>query len=127
MTRAITVLALPAAAALALAGCDAGGADSAAAPEAALEAADGTDYTACYDGECEVVVSAGTTFDVDPAFGVETLTVAAIEDGVVTVEGEGAGTYVSGTFDAESAAMLNGILIEAAAIDGGEAVLSFTP
>lgn len=34
---------------------------------------------------------------------------------------------MSGTFDAESAAVLNGILIEAAAIDGAEAVLVFTP
>ncbi|MEV3936815.1 hypothetical protein AB0K52_12665 [Glycomyces sp. NPDC049804] len=50
-----------------------------------LEAADGTDLDACFDGTCEVVVEAGTGIGFDDKFDVGTVQVTAITDDGVTL------------------------------------------
>lgn len=48
--------------------------------EAGPTAADGTDYSACDDGSCEVAISEAVTFEFDDF----TLTIAPTEDGIET-------------------------------------------
>ena len=68
--------------ALALTGCGSDADDGSDTPEEPPpSAADGTDYTACDDGTCEVAVSERTEF----VFGEMTLTITAVtEDGIET-------------------------------------------
>ncbi|GAA4906022.1 hypothetical protein LX16_3431 [Stackebrandtia albiflava] len=90
------------------------------------EAADGSDLTACEDGNCEVVVTESDEIPVDPAFGVDLFTVESIEQDTVTVQATGAGTYLRVTISPSGAGSLNGILVKVVAVDGDRAVLNFS-
>lgn len=54
-----------------------------------LEAADGDDIDACYDGECEVEVTASTVIPFDPDTGIESYTI-----GVITADSVEIGTHI---------------------------------
>ncbi|WP_460496819.1 hypothetical protein [Glycomyces tarimensis] len=154
MKRNAHLLAVSAAAVLASAACGAGEEpESDASPtggeastsqsvspsptEEALEALDGTDYESCYDGDCEVIVSEGTTFELDPAFGIDTMTITGFdrftpEGGGTAVdrvmfEATGSG-FLSMTLPVEGSGRLQGtLLVRALAISDGEAVLLLEP
>ncbi|MGH8795287.1 MAG: hypothetical protein ACRDXX_21925 [Stackebrandtia sp.] len=90
------------------------------------EAADGTDVGACYDGECEIVATALLDIPVDPKFGVDLLSVTAIENDVVTLQGTGPGALATLNIGMDAYGVLNGIRVEVTAIVDAEAVLSFS-
>lgn len=90
------------------------------------EAADGTDVSACFDGNCEILATSALEVPVDPDFGVDTFTIVELDAETVTVEATGAGTYLKVTISPEGAGSLNGILVSVVALDEEQAVLSFS-
>lgn len=142
MNRAVSFLALPAAAMLALAGCGAGEEDplseetSAASdgespgPDGPLptdgtpaEAADGTDYEACYGGSCEVVVTEGVEIAFDPEFRIGILTVTGIDGGNVSLASDFAATSTS----PGGCGSVNDLGLTVGSVSGGEAIIAFYP
>lgn len=61
-----------------------------------LRAADGERYQACADGACEVVVTVGTTFALDPgvAGGMETFEITEIDDDGAGADFDGPGQNI---------------------------------
>ncbi len=89
-------------------------------------ATDGSDVAACYDGNCEVVLSAPTDISVDPEFGVTAITVVTIEPDGVAVQADGPGVSLSGGAGPGGAITLNGVTIRVLAINDASAVLNFS-
>ncbi|THV36980.1 hypothetical protein [Glycomyces buryatensis] len=151
MNRINPAIVLPAAAMLALAACGAGddegdseesasagsvptSSESEPEPESPsptedpLEAADGIDYESCFDGDCEVRVSAGTEFAIDDEYGMDTFTVTEVGDGYMSVEGTGPGTAVGFSLGVDNQGNANNALvITVVAIEGDEGVLELRP
>ncbi|WP_035735900.1 hypothetical protein [Glycomyces arizonensis] len=162
MARAVSFLALPAAAMLALAGCGAGeegsltdapsteaaatgtATPSQSAPEETTaapspdettpagavptdgtpeDAADGTDYGACYDGSCEVVVTEGVAIAFDPEFRVDVLTVTGIDGDLVSL----ASDFVATSTSPGGCGSINGLGLTIGSVSGGEAIVTFYP
>lgn len=98
------------------------------------KAPDGSDITACYDGECTVELRAPVTIPMDPSTGVKQFTLVSVDN----VDGaylEGTTADGNGTLSAQVAAVpggdratviLNGFTIEALATVDGVAVLHFS-
>ena len=105
-----------------------------------VAAADGTDYEACFDASCEVVVEAGTEIGLDENLGwgmpagldidgCNLLTVDDVADGSVglTLSGDGAssGGSTATIITADGTQFyLNGMLVDAVEAPDGKAVLS---
>jgi predicted small lipoprotein YifL len=105
-----------------------------------VAAADGTDYEACFDATCEVVVETGTEIGLDENLGWgmpagldidgwSLLTVDDIADGSVgvTLSGDGAssGGSTATIITADGTQFyLDGLLVEAVEAPDGQAVLS---
>jgi len=90
------------------------------------DAADGTDFGACAQGNCEVLVSESSEIPVDPSFGVDTITIAEVDSDAITVQATGAGSYLQVVVGTDGTGSLNGIVIEVVSIAGGQAVLSMS-
>lgn len=109
-------------------------------------AADGSDLTACRDGDCEVVVSPPVEVPLDAGFGVDRLTITAVSGSTVEaraetsggartrVSGGGGGRVVSRNGRVEisglrpgASATVNGISFRVVAVSGGTVVLAFSP
>lgn len=163
MTRAVSFLALLAAAMLALAGCGGGeegsladapsteaaatgtATPSASAPEETTaaapspdettpagavptdgtpeDAADGTDYDACYDGSCEVAVTEGVAIAFAPEFRVDVLTVTGIDGDMVSL----ASDFVATSTSPGGCGSINGLGLTIGSVSGGEAIVTFYP
>jgi hypothetical protein len=97
-------------------------------PTGALpEAADGTDLDACYDGECEVLVTEPVDIPVDPAvYGFDTLSITAIEEDLVTVVAVVPGGFASVNIGTEGQGVVQGVTVSASAIGKEGAVLSIS-
>lgn len=147
MHRNATLAALTAALSLALTACGGTEPESAATPEAAPtgraslertapptpialpfpEAADGEDYGACYDGDCEVLVTEGVVIELDDEFRTGALTVASIDE-YVNVVSNGGGAFISFNLGPGNVGNMNNVLnIETRAIDGDRAVIRLYP
>ncbi|WP_051325828.1 hypothetical protein [Glycomyces tenuis] len=142
MTRTVSFLALPAAAMLALAGCGAGeegsisDAETAEAPDpeepvptvvptdgTPEEAADGTDYEACYDGSCEVVVTEGVEIAFAPEFRTDVLVVTGIDEENISLASE----FVAMSASPGGCGSVNDLGLTVGSVSGGEAVVTFYP
>ncbi|HEX2145408.1 MAG TPA: hypothetical protein VHG10_12960 [Glycomyces sp.] len=146
MHRKATLAALTAALALATAACggsDAGPEEPAADPtmrpqqeRTALPtpsprpfptAADGEDYGACFDGECEVLVTVGIEIEFDGDFRVPPTTVEQISDAVTVVARDSSG-YLSFNLGVGGRGNFqNSLNVEVIAVQGEQAVLRFWP
>jgi hypothetical protein len=102
MPRSAIVLALTAGTLLALTACggDEPNSDTSASPssspslspsETLMEAADGTDYDACFDGSCEVLVTGPVDIELDPdlGIGIRIVSVTQLEETFVGFEWSG--------------------------------------
>jgi hypothetical protein len=87
------------------------------------DAADGDDLDACYDGECEVTVTASTVIEFDPATGVEALMVSEIGPDLVVV-----GTHI-GQIQASLGGCnaLNQVGFTPRSVAGDTAIVAFYP
>jgi hypothetical protein len=91
------------------------------------EAADGTDLDACYDGECEILVTEPVDIPVDPeVYGFETLSITAIEEELVTVKAIVPGGFASVNVGTEGYGVVQGVTVSALAIGEAGAVLSIS-
>lgn len=145
MHRNVTLASLTAALSLALTAC--GGSEPEAAPTGPEptgrsvedrtpptpmpvpfpEAADGEDYGACFDGDCEVLVTEGVEIELDDEFRTGALTVASIDE-YVNVVSNGGGAFISFNLGPGNVGNMNNVLnIETRAIDGDRAVIRLYP
>jgi hypothetical protein len=96
-----------------------------------LEAADGTDLDACFDGTCEVVVEAGTGIEFDDKFDVGTVQVTAITDtGVSLVLRDGMSSTSFGVGGGGASGGADGTELLAytlMSVSGDTAIIAFYP
>ncbi len=86
------------------------------------------DPHACYDGTCEISVSAATEIPVDAhRFGFSRFRVVDVGPDDVTVEATAEGTYLQSTVGPGGTAALNGLAVHVDSVHGGKALLSLTP
>ncbi|MFI6343959.1 hypothetical protein [Streptomyces sp. NPDC050560] len=91
-------------------------------------AADGTNYSACSDGICEIEVSEPVKFDVDEKFGITELTITPDSgDDSVSVQGRGRGILLQNTLGRGGTGNLNSLRFTVESLHDGTAVLSFSP
>lgn len=91
-------------------------------------AADGTDVGACFDGRCEIAVSAPTDIAVDSRFGVSGLSVADVTSDAVIVEATGSGgSFMQTEVGPGGTGGVNGLGFRVTSLVGGTAVLQFFP
>lgn len=97
-------------------------------PTGALpEAADGTDLDACYDGECEILLTEPVDIPVDPeVYGFDTLSITAIDEELVTVKAIVPGGFASVNVGTEGYGVVQGVTVSALAIGEEGAVLSIS-
>jgi hypothetical protein len=98
-----------------------------AAPVPFPEAADGEDYDACFDGECEVHVTVGSEIEFDGDFRVPTTTVEAIGDSVTVVARDSSGYLSFELGKGGTGNFQNTLNVQVVAIREEEAVLKFWP
>ena len=91
------------------------------------EAADGEDYGACFDGECEVHVTVGSEIEFDGEFRVPTTTVEAIGDSVKVVARDSGGYLSFELGKGGTGNFQNTLNVQVVAIREEEAVLKFWP
>jgi hypothetical protein len=93
-------------------------------------AADGTDVQACYDGQCDVQVAAGTRIALDPAVGVATAVVNAVTpqgvDMLVTGPSGSMMRFVAAP-GAGPGSVMNDVQFQARGISGDQAVIVLAP
>lgn len=87
------------------------------------DAADGTDYDACYDGSCEVAVTEGVTIAFAPEFRVDVLTVTGIDGDIVSLASDFAATSTS----PGGCGSINGLGLTVGSVGGDEAIVAFYP
>jgi hypothetical protein len=87
------------------------------------DAADGDDYDACYDGECEVAVTASTVIEFDPATGVEALSIVEVGPELVVV-GTHIGQIQAGPGGCNA---LNQVGFTLRSVAGDTAIVAFYP
>lgn len=96
-------------------------------PEAEpLRAADGERYQACADGNCEVVVTVGTTFALDPgvAGGMETFEITEIEEDGAGADFDGPGQNIHAFATAGAGSFIaNGLPYTVVEVQGDQAVI----
>ncbi|THV32911.1 hypothetical protein [Glycomyces buryatensis] len=152
ITKRLPLLLLATTAALALAACgadsdpesDAAEATSSQAPETESaspspspspspteavfpEAADGDDFDACFDGECEVLLTGPVDIAVDPDIsGYDTVQVTSVEGGYVSVTPSPDSMAISMSFDMSGSANMNGLLMAPMAIEADRAVVTLS-
>jgi hypothetical protein len=94
----------------------------------APQAADGTKLSACRDGRCEVIVSAGDKISGLTRFGLEQLTVKTVSPDGVTYVGTGPGiTLSAGRQQPGMTSRLNRLAITTVAINGDKAIVRLKP
>jgi hypothetical protein len=132
---------------LALAGCGGGGGEAGPAtpeppPTARAEptldrpspvpapepsAADGEDYDACFDGECEVLVTAGVELEFDDEFRMGTTTVEFGEDFVRLTSRDGSGYLMFELGEGSQGNFQNTLNVLVVDLKADQAVLRFSP
>lgn len=99
------------------------------APAASPSASGGTDTVKdCFDGDCLLRVSKPTVVPLHIKYGITRLEITAIDADTVTIQlsfGAGAGGETTGS--AGSTLTVNKLVIRVVSVDGGTAVLDFTP
>jgi hypothetical protein len=97
-------------------------------------AKDGSDITACYDGECEVELRAPVTIPMDPSTGIRQFTLERVDpvDGayLTGTTADGNGTLSAQLYadpGGNATVVLNGFTIVALATVNGVAVLRMSP
>jgi hypothetical protein len=91
-----------------------------------LRAADGERYQACADGACEVVVTVGTTFALDPgvAGGMETFEITEIDDDGAGADFDGPGQNIHAFATAGAGSFVaNGLPYTVVEVQGDQAVI----
>jgi predicted small lipoprotein YifL len=88
-----------------------------------LNAADGDDIEACYDGECEVAVTAPTIVPFDPDTGIESYTIEAIGEDYMVI-GTHLGPVQSGI---GTCSAVNDVAFALRSVTDGTAVVAFFP
>lgn len=90
-----------------------------------LSAEDKKRYKACRDGACEVLVTEGTTFAINPgvAAGMDTVTVTEVDGEGVGVDFDGPGTHIHLDATAGQGGIANGLALRVVAVQGDEAVI----
>jgi hypothetical protein len=88
-----------------------------------LEAADGDDIDACYDGECEVEVTASTVIPFDPDTGIESYMIQEVTADTVVI-GTHIGAVQSGIGTCSS---INDVAFTLRSVTGGTAIVAFFP
>lgn len=96
----------------------------AASPEAA---ADGTDYSACRDGECEVFVNGKVVIPLDRKFGFTSFEVTYTRGSTAVFGGDPVNGNLRSTIGGTGELNTNGITMEILSADSAGAVLHFTP
>jgi hypothetical protein len=99
------------------------------------KARDGTDISACYDGDCEVELRAPATIPMDPATGVAAWRLERVDDVdgayLTATTADGNGTLSANLYaepgGGEVTVVLNGFTIVGLATANGVAVLRFSP
>lgn len=123
-------------------------AGAASSSAAAPAAADGSDVSACRDGDCEIVVTAAAEIPLDPMFGVNRLAITAVSGTTVDAVAEtgsgvssrvtGGGRVVSRSrgggstveisrLRPDSTATINRISFRVVSVSGASAVLDVSP
>ncbi|AXB47851.1 hypothetical protein [Amycolatopsis albispora] len=97
------------------------------APVELPAAKDGERLSACSDGRCEVLVSAGAEVPAPKRFGFELIRVRAIADGVLQLGAKVSGGSMTSPLDTGRATIMNGLEVKAVAVGDGKAVLSLAP
>lgn len=92
-------------------------------------ASDGRDVDACFDGNCEIAVTASTTIPLDSKFGLSELVVDEVTANSVKVAHQGGSFSMSvGAGGATGGADGNAVLAYGlVAVTGGEAIIRFAP
>jgi hypothetical protein len=90
-----------------------------------LRAADGERYKACADGACEVIVTVGTKFALDPgvAGGMETFEIAEIDEDSVGADFLGPGQSIHAVGVIGGSFMANGLPYSVVEVRGRQAVI----
>ncbi|QFU89712.1 hypothetical protein [Amycolatopsis sp. YIM 10] len=97
------------------------------APVELPAAKDGENLSACSDGRCEVLVSAGAVVPAPKRFGFDLIRVRAIADGVLQLGAKSGGGSLTSPLDTGRATIMNGLEVKAVAVGDGKAVLSLAP
>lgn len=88
-----------------------------------LDAADGDDIDACYDGECEVEVTASTVIPFDPDTGIEAYTIDEIGADYMVI-----GTHLGPVQSAiGTCSAINDVAFALRSATDGKAVVAFFP
>ena len=90
-----------------------------------LRAADGKRYRACADGECEVIVTVGTKFALDPsvAGGMETFEITEIDEDGVGADFDGPGQNIHAFGVIGGSFMANGLPYSVVEVQGDRAMI----
>lgn len=99
-----------------------------ASPESLPPAADGTDVSACFDGDCEISVSGPVDIPLDDSFRVTMCSVEPLDSDQVSIRCEypsGGMLELSGTTG--STFSVNELTMRVVAIRGGTVILDFSP
>ena len=97
------------------------------APVELPAAKDGENLSACADGRCEVLVSAGAVVPAPKRFGFDLIRVRAISDGVLQLGAKSGGGSLTSPLDTGRATVMNGLELKAVAVGEGKAVVSLAP
>ncbi|QWF83478.1 hypothetical protein [Amycolatopsis sp. CA-230715] len=109
------------------AGNPASAASSSPAKSTGPAAADGTDFAACADGVCEVLVAPGDKIKITAKLGLDTVTVDSVSPETVKFSGDGPGIHLGIGEPPGPGSTMNKLRVTVVSVDGGKAVVRLAP